>query len=568
MQRKLALGLFFAVLLFRIPALASAAWTNAGMLILRNEYLAQADANSDSGTLFLKRTPMLEQALQNLAQAAALDANNFAAQWARGRAALALGDATAATKILDPLASYRYKNALLYQDLLSAFNYTKPDQTIALYEASPSFQLSRVVSDTVALAYLDRAQFATREKTDALLRARTLRPSDLYVNYHLWTCATAAGNEEEAAAYRTALTHFSLDAVHPANDRVLLYTSQAIPALWDQRIWDRSQVLNVVAFLVWQHSQALGVEKLLDQLSRQHPTEPEWWFYLGELYQRRGNLDAAEAMYQRTLSADGNYVLAYQRLGMLAESEYSSSRSKEALEEAAAWYEQYHKMAPDDPLGLKRLVSVDTALQRPDTARLEQELAAKTDGQRIAASLLGIPEKDVSLGPNLVENGEFRDWRRSAPVGWRLGTYLGTAEEQGLYYGGVDSLVPDGRAARIITLWGGPMPDGTTTCAEYIRKDLPSAEQKYLISILYSFSGASGSGLLFIGDYSRADGFRLIEHLLPSTDGQARVAYFVGDGAALPIQLTFLLRNWGIGDLRIWRVDVRQISMRTPPSGR
>ena len=56
-----------------------------------------------------------------------------------------------------------------------------------------------------------------------------------------------------------------------------------------------------------------------EQLAERYPTEPEWPFYLAELYHRRGDLDRAEAAYQQVLAVDPEYAQAYLRIGMLYE---------------------------------------------------------------------------------------------------------------------------------------------------------------------------------------------------------------------------------------------------------
>jgi len=42
------------------------------------------------------------------------------------------------------------------------------------------------------------------------------------------------------------LTYFSLEAIHPADERLLDYAADVVPALLDEGLWDRGQILNVV----------------------------------------------------------------------------------------------------------------------------------------------------------------------------------------------------------------------------------------------------------------------------------------------------------------------------------
>jgi tetratricopeptide (TPR) repeat protein len=145
--------------------------------------------------------------------------------------------------------------------------------------------------DRIAHAYL------TTGEQRALERARWLRPSDLYANYHLWQSAVQAGDGESAQVYRETLTDFSLEAISPADERLLDFAVQVIPALMEEGLWSWQKTLYTVAFLVSRHHQVDSVEELLRQLIGRYPTEPEWYFYLGELYQRRGECEQADALY-------------------------------------------------------------------------------------------------------------------------------------------------------------------------------------------------------------------------------------------------------------------------------
>lgn len=167
--------------------------------------------------------------------------------------------------------------------------------------------------DAIAVAYLDAGGREVLEKV------KWLRPGDLYVNYRLWKEAQQAGDLTSAAAYSEMLTYFPLEAISPADERLLDYAAEVIPVLLDEGLWDRDKTLNVVSFLVWQHHGADGVAWLLEQLMERYPAEPEWPFYLAELYHRRGDLDRAETVYRHVLALDPNYAPAYLRIGMLYE---------------------------------------------------------------------------------------------------------------------------------------------------------------------------------------------------------------------------------------------------------
>ena len=342
MRRGTALvGILALLFLLHGPSLTSAAWTNAGMLSLRDGLLAQTARASGTYPFYavLNETPATARAMENLRRAANLNKNSLAARWALGRAALALGDGEIAAGVLEPLLNKAEVNPLLYLNMLSAASHGgRPEEVLALYEAAPPPQHTQAISNVVALAYLDVAtgrqgegererqgERETREQGQGdeigglLERVVGLRPGDLYATYNLYRLAETAGDADAATTYSETLVYFPLEAVHPTDERLLNYAAEAIPALLEDGLWDRDKTLNVVSFLVWQHNGAAGVERLLEQLSERYPAEPDWSFYLAELYHRRGDLDRAEAAYQQVLAVDPEYAQAYLRLGMVAE---------------------------------------------------------------------------------------------------------------------------------------------------------------------------------------------------------------------------------------------------------
>ena len=88
----------------------------------------------------------------------------------------------------------------------------------------------------------------------------------------------------------------------------------------------------MVSFLVWQHSEAAGTERLLERLEEYDPAEPDWPFYLAELYRCRGDLERAEVAYRRALEIAPDYAQAYLRIGML----YEARAEEQAVESLLA----------------------------------------------------------------------------------------------------------------------------------------------------------------------------------------------------------------------------------------
>ena len=557
MQRQWYWGLIFIICagLLSGPALAANALVNVGALSLRNSLMAQGDFIPEIYPRYdvLPDNASQSRIVERLRRAVDLDSGSYTARWALGRAALAAGDAETAVAALAPLAD-QHQNPLLYGDVLIALGRAgQYERVTELYESAPPPQPMQTISDTVVLAYLEQGD------RDALERAIVLRPDDLYANYFLWKWAQEEGNIAATATYSDTLVYFPLEAIDPPDERLLDYAVEVIPDLLEEGLWDRDKTLNVVSFLVWQHNGASGVERLLGQLIARYPTEPDWPFYLAELYHRRGDLRQAETAYRQVLAVDPTYAQAYLRLGMVAE----AGLEGESLSEAARWYAQYHSLAPDDLLGLKRLVEVCTTLGEAgvegqscrQAAELREELNACTDDRRIVAELLDVPVEDVELGPNLVEDGGFEEWEGTNPVGWRFGTYLGRSGNEGLYVAGKDTLVPGEEVAGITSLWDRAMPDGSMY-AQYIGDTLVVTNTEYLLSLHYASQHSEGAGLVFLGEYV-PDGLVLIHTGLPDSDGQWTAIHVLFDGPPVPTQVIPLVRNWGGGQLWIQVIKIR-----------
>ena len=151
--------------------------------------------------------------------------------------ALSIGDAAQASNVLEPLVGSVRQNPLLYIDILIGYSHSNnPRQLTNLVESIPLPQRTTVLSDTIALAYLDLGDAESLEK------AQNLRPDDLYINYSLWKESKANEAVLDEAQYRERLEHFQLDAIKPADDRLLEYVAQVIPHLLDNGIGIRSGV--------------------------------------------------------------------------------------------------------------------------------------------------------------------------------------------------------------------------------------------------------------------------------------------------------------------------------------
>lgn len=572
-----ALVMFVAIgCLLRANTLAARASSNLGMLVLQRALsnTAHTRSASDPYTLFAKLPNEGESLRAWFRRAMILDKDSATVRWGAGRVALALGDAPSAAIALEPLAAQAGQNPLLDYDLLIAFSYGgRPEQVVNLYESSFSFQRTQLVSDTVALAYLDESRrMEGQPRRETLQKALALRPGDLYANYALWQAAQEAVELPAAAVYSETLVYFPLAAIHPADERLLEYTVEVIPALLGDGLWDREKTLNVVSYLVWQQSESASVERLLVQLVERHPAEPDWLFYLAELYHRQGHFDQAELVYRRALQVDAMYAPAYLRLGLVAEAQSMTpgSQLRESMEEAAGWYEHYRMLAPDDLLGMKKLVKTYEMLGRSEVTTLGGELEARTDDRQIAAVLLGVPVEQVELGPNLVANGGFEVWTDKRPAGWMVSDMAtGSPWNRGRFVQGADGLdVWDGIAARIEGLWLEPLshkePGRFGLWAwDEAQKDLQhiylDAQRSYLIAITYRTQGVpDGKVTLWLtGDVTNA----LDREIgLPSTGGQwRRFARILCNPLYEPATIEPLVRIWTQGNVWLGDVTIRRV---------
>lgn len=515
-------GLVVLVLL-QSPTLASAAVVNAGMLAMRDGLMESEELEPGGYPRYdvLPTEAAAGTTMKDLRQAVALDGDSLTARWALGRAALAAGDSDAAAGALRPLIGQAKGRPLVYADVLTALSRRgEHEDVLALYQAAPPPQSTQAVSDTVALALLDRA---TRGQGKAETRrgrewekVLELRPGDLYTNYHLWKQAQEAADVEAAIAYSETLTYFPLEAIDPTDDRLLDYAVQVMPALLEEGVWAPEKMLNVASYLVWQHNTVASVEQLLENLTARYPAQPDWPFYLAELYHRRGRVERAETAYQQVLQVDPDYAQAYLRLGMV--SEESSGR----LSEATKWYVQYNALAPDDLLGLKCLTETCTALGEAGVgdenciaaakhllrntrylihessdpnlepaAVLQAALATRTDDRRIVAGLLDVPAEAVELGPDLVEDGGFEMWIGDSPEGWEWSSMFNREPFAGAaFLGSREGLTPfeAKRSARIDGLWVEQVEDKSPARAGFwYRGEIDVSESiPYLISLSYS----------------------------------------------------------------------------------
>jgi hypothetical protein len=345
-------------------------------------------------------------------------------------------------------------------------------------------------------------------------------------------------------------------------------------------------------------------ERVLETVVEERPEDVDMLFYKAELYQRRGELEQAEEVYQQVLASDPEYAQTYLRLGTLVE-EQSSREAGEArgrnLAEAAAWYGRYHEVAPDDLLGLKRLVGVCETLEelnledqscravaerertageeiggqkegrrgetsggRAPAAVLGEALTEHTDDRRIVAELLGVRMEDVELGPNLVKNGGFEVWAGKSPRQWTwAGQFSQEIRSSAVFVGGSERLsFWEGQAAaRLDGLWVQDQKGKEPARAGFWWHDTIdlTARGPYVISFEYRTRGSTDEGMA-VWLTGSDDVLWSHNHRVPATDGSWHRFVAVGwndsrgEGAIRP-----LLRSYVTGTATFDNMQVRAV---------
>jgi len=453
------------------------------------------------------------------------------------------------------------------------------DEAVTAYEQSGGLGRERLM----LRHYLGRVESllnaGNSELAKPLLeRVLVIWPHSLYALQQL--VELGDGNKAQTIATQDKLRYFDLVSLELRGDPLLdRYDAMAMSSLVREGIWERDAILNIASFLVWQ-DQSTRTQGLLQALLEEWPEDADLWFYLGDLYYRRGDLNKAQGIYQHVIELNSMYARAYLRLGMVAETNYQSYRVKTFLREAVHWFETYRQMRPNDLLVLKRLGEAYQALGEVRKAQeIKEKLRLRTDDQAIVAELLGIPVNGVNVGENLLQNQGFEirqdleeqkpEDGKPAPDSWEW-RYMANwgPYDSALLTGGVDDLEHyDGqRALRLNGFWVKGKPGLHKARAGYryvggvleLKSDTP-----YVLSLYYRTKYIGGETPTVWASNSREIGF-VRDQRLPNTDGDWRKVAVVGwtgniDNAREEIAL--LLRIWGMGEIEFDEVSLREISL-------
>ncbi|MCQ5377452.1 MAG: tetratricopeptide repeat protein, partial [Candidatus Methanomethylicia archaeon] len=426
-----------------------------GLILLSLPYALSAHYLEKGSARLAQDDPAtLRTAVDELERAIALDGRNVQARRQLARAYLALAQPQSALTALQPAADVASNNPMVSLALVDAYAALgQADSVVRAYEASGL----DMPNAAVAAAYLRLAQErkqagASSVAVDLWHRALVADPDNLYALLQLRDAARVIGDGTLAAKYEEPLRYFALRSVAvPGDARLAEFQARAMAELVEAGIWTRATLRNVLAYQVWQFAPgdaAPRAERVLQSLIEKWPEDANLCFYLAELYHRRGDWAQAEAAYRAVIDTDPAYAQAMLRLGMVLQ-------AQGRLAEAARWYERYHALAPDDLVGLQRLVEVQKALGAPEVTTWHEQLLAATDDQRVAARMLGFSVDEVQLGDTLIRNGDFAGWVSERPQWWSvLNMPTGNPWNEGLFVGGSEDLsAPFGSALRIQGLW-------------------------------------------------------------------------------------------------------------------
>lgn len=558
-------SVFAAVALLCVTAIAATILRNAGVLMLRDSIMLDNEdirGQNPSGWTY-ETGPYDNPISEMLIHAVDFAPRNWSSRWALGRAELWTGNFAEAAMVLHELAQKDPRNPLVYMDTMVALSKGGlTSEIVETYESNVPPVQTQTLSDTVAIAYLALFDATNngQERQYMLEQAHRLRPHDIYTNYMLWEDALASGSTDDSETLWIALRNFDVESVAPTDERLLDYAMRVVPFLLQRELWSYEQTKNMIAYFVWKHFDSAVIESTIKRLMVQRPGEPDWIFYLAELYHRRGDLARARTTYLNVIELAPSYAFAYLRLGMLAEATCATATTTCAeLEDALDWYVRYHSFAPNDLRVVEKLSNIPRILGKPEVVALPNIDFAPENDRRAVAEILGIPEINVELGPNLVSNADFQTWAYSIPDSWDLGIYSGADRNLGVYVAGNDLLAGENGTARIMSLRSGKTPEGAVSYGEYIGEPFTVTNAKYLVTVEYAAESTQNVDLFLAGSPSRHDVAVLTKVGIPTTGGQFTRIRVLADGPSVKSLMKPLIRNWGAGQLWIDQIEIRQV---------
>lgn len=481
---------------------------------------------------------------------------NIYYRWSIGRLALAAGDIPNAHEALDPLQEIASHNSLMQLDVINSLSVSE----VVVLENKTSLSTGlKAISDTIALAHLVEGD------KQSLMRALYWRPEDVSAHTKLLeNLDKQAYTDLVYQEHLEALQLFPISAFQATHPDLLLHLTKAIPTLVANKLWDTDTAVTVVKYLIWNNSTNSDIENLLKGLGNTYPTEPAWTYLLGELYQRRGSDKQSVAYYQVALTIDKEYWPALRQLAFMLLDKGCGIVDPSELKYLNTMYESILLSRPDDVLILKAQASLSLCdYLQSDSSTLSGHLAKLLSEEEYVAETLGLNWGEFKLGPNLIENGRFAQWKADTPLGFTFLKYPGVNGIEGEFAGGNQKL--NGNAARILTLRSMAASDGSLPYAEYASNKIIINHQQYLVSVEYCLSNfEAGHVLVHLGEYDIPGGASLLNVFLPDEKEGCSTARMIITGPIQPTAVSLVVRNWGNGDVSIQRVALQEIVEEAP----
>lgn len=234
----------------------------------------------------------LQVGVVHLQEAHRRDSSNVQALRLLARAYLSQGKSEAALEALQQALAVRPANPLLRLEVGDV--YDSLGQTGAVIDA---YESGGVGSRGVPLAanYLKLADAKVQAgggDAAIILWRKTLAadPGNLYALYRLAQIHRVMGDEDTAAVYEERLRYSEPQSVTiPLDLRLAEYQAQAMAALVDEGIWERSTLLDVVSCQVERFAEGVSglmMERELQVLLGRWPEDPDLLFYMARVRQR------------------------------------------------------------------------------------------------------------------------------------------------------------------------------------------------------------------------------------------------------------------------------------------
>lgn len=381
---------------------------------------------------------------------------------------------------------------------------------------------------------------------------------DLYANWRL--AQYYAGDKETSEIYKEGVRYFPLESVAASPDRRLdRYQAAAFMGAVEIGLWERQKLLNIVGYRVWQ-DQSQATEYLLRSLLSKNPDDADLRFYLGEMYHRRGDWEQADIAYRSVLDIDSNFAQAYLQMGIMAEARSTEKGFEhESLTEAMGWYEQYYQMAPNDLLGLQKLIEIYEMQEKQEAVALRADLESKTDNEeRLIAETLKIDLHSFELSHNLLDDITFKDNVLIQDTDWESSVWLGVNRDNALFFNGQDKQ-GENDVARITTLW---LRSPIDAYADYGQTIVLKANTFYVLSFYYKTNNfQEGSAFVGLLEWTSQPRYTFTHSYLSDTEGTWQKMVYIGNSYQHPLGVRLILRNWGAGNVWFDQVELRQVNV-------